>query len=129
MKYYLYIASGLLSLVFTFFIKVSTAINYAFEYGVIFNTNLEQFRLADLMIKIYLILYYILRALIVIGLLIPPNSFFTKCVFVVFIMSIISGYFMYKVNYQPVWETYVPYLLSMIAWLYLGLTVKSEQSQ
>jgi hypothetical protein len=47
-------------------------------------------------------------------------------VFGVFLISIISGYFMYSVNYQPIWETYVPYLLSMITWLYLGLTMKAE---
>ena len=121
-KYYLFISTGLLALILGFFIDVTTQIGVLKEYVIIFHFNLEEYLTRFFYLQIYIITYYLIKIVIIISLFIPFKRIIIKLGFAFFILSMVSGYFVYINDYRPVWITYIPYLVSMIAWLYLGLT-------
>ena len=127
-KYYLFVGSGLLALIFTFFIDAVTDIGVFNEFKLLFHIKRNDVSYWKWYEFIYVISYYLIRLGVILTLLISYNRKFIVSVFFLFLISIVSAFWFFQNDYHPVWETYIPYLVSMIAWLYLGLTMNREQS-
>ena len=125
-KYYLFIFFGLLAITLTFFIEIVTPVGYIKEYQIIGKIKWGDGIPTTWDVPTYVYTYFLVRIGIIIALLIPPRRVIIVSVLILFLLSTVSGYFIYSNDTKLVTITYVPYLLSMIAWLYLGLTMKSE---
>lgn len=75
----------------------------------------------------YVYTYYLVRIGIIIALIIPPKRLIIISVLLIFLLSTVSGYFIYSNDTKLVTKTFVPYLVSMAVWVYLGLTMKGEK--
>ena len=128
-KYYLFIVLGLLALILTFFIKVRTPVGIYNEYFLISKIKWDDEILEGWYVYSYVCTYYLVKIGIIMALLVPPKRVIIVIILLFFILSIISNYLIFSSDSKLVSATYIPYLISMVAWLYLGLTMKTEQNQ
>ena len=128
-KYYLFVILGLLTLILTFFIEISTPVGYVNEYQIIGKIKWGDGTPTSWDVPTYVYTYYLVRIGIIIALIIPPRRVIITSVLLIFLLSTISGYFIYSNDTKLVSKTFVPYLIVIITWLYLGLTMKPEQNQ
>ncbi len=129
LRYYLFIGSGLLALIFTFFIDAITAIGIFNEFKLICKIKWSDTSYWKWYEFVYVISYYLIRFGIIIALLTTHSKKIILSVLLLLLISLLSGIWFYMNDYHPVWETYIPYLLAIISWLYLGLTMKAEYNQ
>lgn len=127
-KYYLFIAFGLLALILTFFIKVLTPVGIYDEYFLISKIKWNDKIPQSWDVYSYVYTYYLVRIGVIIALLISPRREIMIVILLLFLLSIVSDYFIFSNDSKLVTTTFLPYLLSMAVWLYLGLTMQKEQS-
>ena len=126
-KYYLFVLSGIASLIITFFIEIVTAIGIIKEYQVISDFNwlgsgyIRWFELT------YIITYYLIRITMILALLIPPKRLLIMMTLIFFILNLIGGIFIFLNDFQPLWITYIPYLLTTSMWIIWGFFITDSQ--
>lgn len=120
-KYYLFIASGLLTLILSFFVKVITPVGVFNEFYLISKIKWNNIIPKDWYVYTYFYTYYLVRIGIIIALLTSPRRETIAVIFLLFLISIISDYFIFSNDSKLVTTTFLPYLLSVAVWLYLGL--------
>lgn len=126
-KYYLFVSLGLLALILTFFVEISTPVGYVNEYQIIGKIKWGDGIPSSWDVPTYVYTYYFVRIGIIIELIIPPKRLIIISVLLIFLLSTVSGYFIYSNDTKLVTKTFVPYLVSMAVWVYLGLTMKGEK--
>ena len=127
-KYYLFVMLGLLTLILTFFTEISTPLGYVKEYQIIGKIKWGDEIPTSWDVPTYVYTYYLVRIGIIVALITPTRRVIIIFVLLIFLLSITSGYFIYSNDNKLVTKTFVPYLIAIITWLYLGLTVKREDS-
>lgn len=126
LKYYLFIISGILVLISTFFIEVITQMGILSEYEILFHIKWNDVSYWRWYEYVHVICYYLIRLGIVVTLLFSNNRKIILSVLILLLTNTFSDFWFYRIDYHPVWTTYAPYLLSIIVWLYLGLTIKNR---
>lgn len=126
---HLFIVSGILALIFTFFIDVVTGIGILNEFKIIFHVKWKDIPYWKWYEYAYITSYYLLRFGVIVALLrLLHSRKLILFVLILLLINIISSIWFFQNDYHPVWVTYIPYLSSIITWLYLGLTRHKEQS-